>query len=67
MLPTTLLNTPIKPELVPGCPVQIINGPFQGIYAVVKRRNNAMKVTVNLDMLGHSISAELDALDLELA
>ena len=57
----------VKPELVPGCPVQIINGPFQGIYAVVKRRNNAMKVTVNLDMLGLSISAELDALDLELA
>lgn len=50
----------IKPELEPGTPVIIKTGPFRGIEGVVSFRSNRYRITVNIDMLGLSVSTEMD-------
>jgi len=51
----------IKPELVPGTPVEIRFGAFRGESAVVKRRGNAETVIVNLRSLNMALELELPA------
>ena len=50
----------IKPELETGTPIIINAGPFKGIEGIVSYRSNRCRVTVNIEMLGQSISAEVD-------
>ena len=51
----------IKPELVPGTPVEIRHGTFKGESAVVKRRKNSAMVIVNLRSLNMVLELELPA------
>lgn len=55
----------VSPELAPGRSVLINSGPFRGIRGIVMRRKDATRVTVNVEMLGQSVSAELDVGELE--
>lgn len=50
----------IKPELKPGIPVTISSGPFRGIEGIVSFRNNRHYITINIEMLGQSVSAKVD-------
>ena len=61
----TSLVVVVNPELAPGCSVMINAGPFRGIRGIVARRKDSTRVTVNVEMLGQSVSAELDAGELE--
>ena len=51
----------IRPELVPGTPVEIRRGVFRGESAVVKRRKNSDAVIVNLKSLNMALELELPA------
>jgi transcription antitermination factor NusG len=51
----------VKPELVPGTPVEINSGPFRGIRGIIEYRKNKIIMTVNVDILGRSVSVEIDA------
>jgi transcription antitermination factor NusG len=55
----------IKPELKEGAKIKIISGPMAGVAGVVEKRKGKTMVTVNIDILGQSISTEIDAGDLE--
>jgi transcription antitermination factor NusG len=50
----------VLPELQPGLPVLITDGPFKGMTAVVARRRNLTRVAVNVELLGQSVVAEMD-------
>jgi transcription antitermination factor NusG len=50
----------VKPELVPGVPVMIKHGPLQGMSGIVSARNKKTILSVNIEMLGQSVSAEVD-------
>jgi len=54
----------IKPELVQGKSVVITSGPFQGMLGIVKKRKKTLRVSVNIEMLGQSVTAELDIGDI---
>ena len=49
----------VRPELVPGMPVEISHGVFKGESAVVKRRKNSETVIVNLKSLNMALELEL--------
>jgi transcriptional antiterminator RfaH len=51
----------VRPELVPGTPVEINSGPFRGINGIVEHRKNKMLISVNVAILGQSVSVEIDA------
>lgn len=55
----------IRPELIPGKRVIIMQGKLQGIEGIVKRRKNEMEIIVNLNFLGCSL-ATVEAYDLEI-
>jgi hypothetical protein len=57
----------LAPELTPGAPVLITRGVFQGTYAIVQKKKNNYRITVNLKGLSYAASVELDPRDLELA
>jgi len=46
----------VMPELVPGKPVRVAHGPLQGLNGVIMRRQNQLRVCVNVEMLGQSVS-----------
>ena len=50
----------IKPELELGTPVTINNGPFKGIEGIVSFRSNRCRITINIELLGQSVSTEVD-------
>jgi transcription antitermination factor NusG len=49
----------VRPELVPGTPVEIGTGTFAGLRAVVLRRQNATEIVVNIELLGQSVSTRV--------
>ncbi len=55
----------VKPEIVPGLPVRITHGPMAGIEGIVERRKGLARVTINVEMLGQSVSVELDVAELK--
>ncbi len=55
----------VKPELVAGAPVEISTGPFKGITGIIEYRKNKTVITVNVEILGQSVSVEVDADSLE--
>lgn len=56
----------VLPELMPGSPVVVSGGPLKGMHGVVERRKSRTRITVNVEMLGQSVTAELDVGELEL-
>ncbi len=55
----------VQPDLAPGKPVLITAGPLAGLSGIVQRRRNTTRVTVNVELLGQSVSAELDIGEVE--
>jgi transcription antitermination factor NusG len=56
----------IKPELISGKEIQITNGPLSGISGIIQKRKSNIAVTVNIEMLGQSITVEVDMGDVEI-
>jgi transcriptional antiterminator RfaH len=56
----------VQPEIVEGKVVRVTSGPMAGVQGVVTRRRDAVRVTVNIEMLGQSASAEVDIGALEV-
>lgn len=56
----------VQPELVPGQPVKITSGPLQGGTGLVERRGGTTRVTINVELLGQSVTAELDVGEVEV-
>ena len=57
----------VKPELITGTQVQITNGPLAGIIGFIQKRKKNIAVTVNIEMLGQSVTVEVDVGDVEIA
>jgi len=55
----------VKPELVEGKKVAVINGPLAGVSGVVDRRKGKTTISVNVDILGQSATVEIDVGDIE--
>lgn len=56
----------VRPEIIAGSPVTVINGPLKGVSGVVEKRKNETLITVNVDILGQSVSASIDIGDVEV-
>jgi transcriptional antiterminator RfaH len=56
----------VKPELTSGIQVKIANGPLCGIAGIVQKRKSNIAVTVNIEMLGQSVTVEVDMGDVEV-
>ena len=54
----------VRPEIVAGETVTVASGPLQGLTGVAERRRQKTRVTVNIELLGQSVSADLDIGDL---
>ncbi|OGV82145.1 MAG: hypothetical protein A3K18_08415 [Lentisphaerae bacterium RIFOXYA12_64_32] len=57
----------VQPELVPGRPVLIVAGPLRGLTGIVERRRQKARVSINVEILGQSVSTELDLGEVKLA
>jgi len=55
----------VLPELQPGQTVVITDGPFRGMSGIVQRRRSLTRVTVNIELLGQAVVAEMDIGELE--
>lgn len=55
----------VHPELVTGTPVMINNGPLKGTRGVVERRKGKTFISINIEILGQSVSTEVDIGDLD--
>lgn len=55
----------IKPELAKGTEISVISGPLQGTEGIISKRRGKTLVTVNIELLGQAVSAEVDVGDLE--
>jgi len=53
-------NLVVQPEIVAGRPVRICEGPLQGLHGIVEKRAHRTRVTVNVELLGQSVSVDLD-------
>ena len=56
----------VLPELQPGQPIVIVDGPFKGMTGIVDRRRNPTRVTVNIELLGQAVVAEIDVGEIEM-
>ena len=56
----------VMPEIVPGEAVRITGGPMHGVTGIVERRVGSVRVTVNVEILGHSVAVEMDLGELEV-
>ena len=56
----------VRPDLVSGVQVKIINGPLSGITGIILKRKSSIAVTVNIEMLGQSVTMEVDMGDVEI-
>ena len=50
----------VAPELVEGILVEVVTGPFRGMLGVVEKREKSTRISVNVEMLGQSVSVDLD-------
>lgn len=55
----------VLPELQPGQPVVMTDGPFKGMTGIIERRRSLTRVTVNIELLGQAVTAEMDVGELE--
>ena len=56
----------VRPEIVTGSQVAVIQGPLRGITGVVEQRKKDTLITLNVEILGQSVSAVIDISDVEL-
>ena len=56
----------VRPEIIAGSPIIITKGPFMGVSGIVEQRKNETIITVNVEILGQSVSTGIDIGDLEL-
>jgi len=56
----------LKPELIKGTPVLITEGPLSGSRGIITKRKTNVLVTINVEMLGQSISVQMDLGDVEI-
>ena len=56
----------VQPEIVSGRPVRVVAGPLKGMEGIVEKRNRQTRVSVNVDILGQSVSVDLDIEELEV-
>jgi transcription antitermination factor NusG len=56
----------IKPDIVEGKKVMVTEGPFKGMSGIIEKRKNKFAVTVDIEILGQSVSAEMDIEDVEI-
>ncbi len=56
----------MRPEIVEGSTVAVKNGPLAGLSGIVKNRKNKIKLTVNVELIGHSVTLEVDVDDVEI-
>jgi len=61
------LEVEVLPELAPGRTVRITSGPLSGLNGIVERRQQQTRVTVNVEMLGQSVSVEVDLGEVDVA
>lgn len=61
-----VLELVVQPGLVPGRTVRISGGPLRGLRGVVTRRHLRMRVSVNVELLGQSVSVDLDVGEVEV-
>jgi len=50
----------VSPELIEGALVEVVTGPFRGMLGIVEKREKSTRISVNVDMLGQSVSVDLD-------
>jgi len=56
----------VRPEIEVGKLVEIRGGPLAGVHGVVTQRRNRCRLTVNVEMVGQSVSLDVDADEVEL-
>ena len=56
----------VRPEIEMGNPVKITSGVLSGLYGIIVRRNNKTRVTVNVEMIGYSVTVEVDVGEIEI-
>ncbi len=54
----------VMPEILPGEKVRITGGPLNGTTGIVRQRDDTVRVTVNVELLGQSVAVELDVGDM---
>jgi transcription antitermination factor NusG len=59
------LDLEVMPNIRPGMQVTITDGPLKGTTGIVEKRKGKTRVTVNVEMLGRSVVAEMDLGELE--
>jgi transcription antitermination factor NusG len=55
----------VRPELASGKKIIVKSGPLKGMGGVVEKRKGKTMITINVEMLGQSVSAETDVEDIE--
>lgn len=55
----------VRPELVQGVNVKISKGPFAGMNGIVEKRKDCATITINIEILGQSVTAQMDIEDVE--
>lgn len=56
----------VRPELAEGKKIIVKSGPLKGTRGVVEKRKNKTMITINVEILGQSVSAETDVEDIEV-
>ena len=56
----------VRPEIQEGDTVYIKGGPFMGLNGIVSRWKSKTRITVNVEMVGQSITMEIDASEVEV-
>ncbi|OGV39022.1 MAG: hypothetical protein A2X48_17825 [Lentisphaerae bacterium GWF2_49_21] len=56
----------VRPELVTGSRISVKSGPLRGMSGIVEKRKAKTMITINVEMLGQSVSTEIDIEDVQL-
>ncbi|MFZ2653694.1 MAG: transcription termination/antitermination NusG family protein [Victivallales bacterium] len=58
------LEVIVRPELVSGARIMVKSGPLKGMKGVVEKRKGKTMITINVEMLGQSVSTQIDVEDI---
>lgn len=56
----------VRPEIEIGRRVKVVSGPLAGLSGIVSRRQKRLRLTVNVELVGQSVSVEADVSEVEL-
>jgi transcriptional antiterminator RfaH len=56
----------VRSELISGSNIMVKSGPLKGMKGVVEKRKGKTMITINVEMLGQSVSTEIDVEDIVL-